>query len=145
MFLGTYDYSIDSKGRLFIPAKLREGKALRQGKFIVTKGLEGCLYLYDSENFRNIVLSRLENMPVKNQQDARAFKRLLLSGAQDIELDDNGRIRIPRSLMDFAGLKKNVTILGVGQRIELWSSTKWEAYDRKAASAFQRLGKQLEI
>ena len=111
----------------------------------MTKGLESCLYLYIPSVFQKIVLSRLENIPVKNQQDARAFKRLLLAGAQEVSLDETGRVLIPRTLMDFAGFKKSVTILGVGERMELWSSTKWLSYNKKAATTFQRLGKQLEI
>lgn len=145
MFLGTYDYTLDAKGRLFIPARLRGSNEPKDGKYILTKGLEGCLYLFDPTVFQNVVLSRLENMPVKNQQDGRAFKRLLLAGAQDVVLDDTGRILLPKSLVDFAGMKKMVTILGVGARIELWSTSRWTTYNRKASSTFQRLGRVLEI
>ena len=145
MFLGTYLYTVDPKGRLFIPAKLRGGKAPKGGSFIVTQGLEMCLYLYESATFHGALSEKLENLPVKNQQEGRAFKRLLLSRAQDVELDDMGRILIPRTLMEFSGFKKNVTIIGVGERIELWDETKWKSYSRKAHSTFQKLGKDLEI
>lgn len=145
LFLGTYEYSIDPKGRLFLPAKLREGAASKDGKFIVTRGLEMCLYIYDERTFHDVVLKRLENLPVKNQQDGRAFKRLLLAGAQDIVLDDMGRVLVPKSLVDYADFKKEVSILGVGERIELWSSSRWNAYSRKAAGTFQKMGKHLEI
>ena len=145
MFLGTYDYTLDAKARLFIPAKLRRSNEPDGGKYILTKGLEGCLYLYDPSVFQRVVLGRLENMPVKNKQDARAFKRLLLAGAQDVGLDDMGRILLPKGLVAHAGMKKDVTILGVGERIELWSSSKWTAYNKKASATFEKLGKQLEI
>ena len=145
MFLGTYEYTMDSKGRLFIPVKLREGNETKDRKYIVTRGLESCLYVYDPEVFQKVVFSRLENLPVKNQQDARAFKRLLLSGAQDVTIDDMGRLLVPKPLIQFANLKKDITILGVGERIELWSAGKWKGYSQKASGTFQKLGKQLEI
>lgn len=145
MFLGTYEHAIDPKGRLFIPAKLREGAAGKSGRFILTKGLEQCLYLYSADDFQNFVISKLQTLPVKNQQDGRAFKRLLLAGAQDVELDVMGRILVPRTLSEFAGLKKDVSILGVGERVELWATHRWKQYSGKASSTFQRMGKQLEI
>ena len=145
MFLGTYEYTADAKGRLFIPAKLRDGNEPKEGKFILTQGLEGCLYLYDPARFQQNVLAKLENLPVKNQQDARAFKRMLLAGAQEVMLDDMGRILIPKTLLEYAGLKKNVAILGVGERIELWAADRWTAYNKKASGTFRRLEKQLEI
>ena len=145
MFLGTYEYSLDAKGRLFMPSKLREGKSVRDGRYILTKGLEGCLYLFVPDVFQKNVLARLENLPVRDQRDARAFKRLLLSGAQEVALDEMGRILMPKSLMDYATFKKNVTILGVGERIEMWSSVRWASYNRRASSTFQKLGRHLEI
>lgn len=145
MFLGTYEHSIDPKGRLFIPVKLREANGTSQKKFILTQGLENCLYLFEPSAFHNILVSKLGTMPVKNQQDGRAFKRLLLAGAQDVELDDMGRILIARPLIDFAKLRKNVSILGVGERIELWARDKWIQYNKKAGSTFQKLGRHLEI
>ena len=145
MFLGTYEHTIDPKGRLFIPAKLREANGTSQRKFILTQGLESCLYLFEPSAFQNILVSKLGTMPVRNQQDGRAFKRLLLAGAQDVELDDMGRILIAKPLIEFANLKKNVSILGVGERIELWSQEKWNQYNKKASATFQKLGKHLEI
>jgi MraZ protein len=144
MFLGTFEYTIDPKGRLFIPAKLREGNS-KNGKYILTKGLELCLYLYNADDFHDKVIAKLSALPVKNQQDGRAFKRMLLAGAQEVELDNMGRILIPDSLFEFAQLKKDVSILGVGERVELWSTVKWKEYSRKASATFQRMGKQLEI
>lgn len=145
MFLGTYEHTIDPKGRLFIPAKLRDGAGSKSGTFILTKGLELCLYLYSAEDFHGAVISKLQSLPVKNQQDGRAFKRMLLAGAQEVDLDDMGRILIPRTLSEFAGLKKEVSILGVGERVELWAAGKWKRYSNRASSTFQRMGKQLEI
>jgi MraZ protein len=143
MFLGTYTHIIDAKGRLFIPARLR-GDSESKGRFILTKGLENCLYLYEANTFQN-VLVKLGTLPVKNQQDGRAFKRLLLAGAQEVELDDMGRVLIARPLIEYAELKKEVAILGVGERIELWSEKKWTSYSEKSSGTFQKLGKELEI
>ena len=145
MFLGTYEYTIDPKGRLFLPSKLRDQKGGALKKFIVTKGLESCLYIFSPQTFQNILTNKLGSMPVKNQQDGRAFKRLLLAGAQEGELDDMGRILIAKNLLDYAGLKKDVSILGVGERIELWATNRWTLYNKKAASTFQKLGRHLEI
>jgi len=145
VFLGTFQHTIDAKGRLFIPAKFRQAGEKTEGKFILTQGLDQCLYLFTPEFFHQNFASRLTSLPVKNQQDARAFKRLLLSGAQEVALDDLGRILIPKPLSDYAGLKKMVSILGVGERVELWSTVKWEKYQVKSERTFERLGRSLEI
>lgn len=145
MFLGTFEHNIDPKGRLFIPAKFRVGDSKDGGKFILTQGLEHCLYLYTPEIFHSHIASRLTSLPVKNKMDARAFKRMLLAGAQEIELDDLGRLLVPRGMMGKAGLKKEVSILGVGERIELWATSKWKTYNKKASVTFQRLGRHLDI
>jgi MraZ protein len=145
MFLGTFEHSIDAKGRLFIPAKFRDADGNKEGKFILTQGMDQCLYLFSPQFFQENFASRLTSLPVKNQQDARAFKRLLLAGAQEVGLDDLGRILIPKPLLDYAGFKKMVSILGVGERVELWASVKWEKYQTQSARTFQRLGRHLEV
>ena len=143
MFLGTYEHAIDSKGRLFIPAKLREAGA-PSPSFVLTRGLEECLYLYERKKFDEVI-SKLASMPVKNQQDGRAFKRMLLAGAQEVAHDEMGRILLPRTLIDYAGFKKEVSILGVGERIELWAGDKWRRYSKSAEMTFHRMGRQLEV
>jgi MraZ protein len=145
MFLGTYQYSIDGKGRLFFPAKLRDDEDEKSQVYVLTRGLEECLYLFRAVDFQNIVMGRLTNISVQNQQKARAFKRMLLAGAQEVVLDDMGRLLIPKSLMEFSGLEKDVSILGVGERVELWDSKKWATYSKKAAHTFQKMGRHLEI
>jgi MraZ protein len=144
MFLGTYQHTIDPKGRLFIPAKLRADNESKSGPYVITRGLELCLYIYTPADF-NAVVSKLSSLPVKNQQDGRAFKRMLLAGAHEVPLDEMGRILIPKARAEYAALKKDVSILGVGERIELWSAGKWETYSAKASSTFQKMGRQLEI
>ncbi len=145
MFLGTFQHTIDAKGRLFIPAKFREASQGTNGKFILTQGLDECLYMFSPDFFEQNITSRLSSIPVKNQQDARAFKRLLLAGAQEVSLDDLGRILIPTPLWEYAGFKKMVSILGVGERVELWPTVKWEKYQGKSEKTFQRLGRHFEI
>ena len=143
MFLGTYEHAIDPKGRLFIPAKLREAGA-PSPSFVLTRGLEECLYLYERKKFDEVI-SKLASLQVKNQQDGRAFKRMLLAGAQEVAHDEMGRILLSRPLIDYAGLKKDISILGVGERIELWSTEKWRRYSKGAETTFHRMGRQLEI
>jgi len=143
LFLGTYEHAIDPKGRLFIPAKLREAGA-PSPSFVLTRGLEECLYLYERKKFDEVI-SKLASLPVKNHQDGRAFKRMLLAGAQEVAHDEMGRVLLPRTLIEYAGLKKDVSILGVGERIELWSSEKWRRYSKGAETTFHRMGRQLEI
>ena len=142
MFLGTFEHAIDSKGRLFLPAKFRGESAIT---YIVTRGLESCLYLYDAKDFQTSVLGKLQTLPAKSQEEARAFRRVLLAGAQEVTPDDAGRILIPRPLVEHAGLSKDVAILGVGERVELWSAARWASYSRSAAAKFQNVGRRLEI
>ncbi len=136
---------MDEKGRLFIPAKLREGLNEEKAPFVLTRGLETCLYLFHHKSFADVIAGKLNHMPLKNQEEGRAFKRLLLAGAQEVEPDDLGRVLIPKTLSEFARIKKDVAILGVGERIELWSREAWLSYSRKAQGAFVRVGRHLEI
>ena len=145
MFLGTYFHNIDAKGRLFIPAKLRSDRPAGESGYVLTQGLEGCLYLFEPRTFDAAVMSKMDASAVSNKQDIRAFKRFMLAGAQDVALDDMGRILVSKNLIHYAAIKKDVAILGVGERIELWSAEKWKLYSRKAMGAFQKLGRQLEI
>jgi MraZ protein len=144
MFLGSYEHTIDAKGRLFLPVKFREGKNA-EGKFIVTQGLENCLYLFTPQGFHENLAAKLSHLPVKNQQDARAFRRMLLAGATEVILDDLGRILIPKAMLAYAGMKKEISVLGVGERVELWSTPVWKKYNKKASQTFERLGRQLDI
>jgi len=144
MFMGTFSHALDPKCRLFIPVKLRSKNETTIKKFIITQGLESCLYLYEPKSFKSLS-ERLVHLPLKNQEDARAFKRLLLAGAAEVELDPLGRILIPKSLVHYAQIKGDVVILGVGERIELWAKEKWKVYEMRAQGAFKRLGKHLEV
>lgn len=142
MFIGEYLYTIDQKKRLAIPAKFR--KALGK-KAVITRGLDNCLVVYPLKEW-GILAKKLEGLP-SSQTDARGFARIMLSGAVDAELDKLGRILIPDYLKNYASLKKNIAIIGLSNRIEIWDKTKWQTYKTRTekevgdiASRLQELG-----
>ena len=120
MFIGEYEHSVDAKGRVIMPAKLREDIG---EKFIVTKGLDGCLFAYSKTEWLNFE-EKLKALPL-NDKNARAFLRFFVSSANMCELDKQGRILVPAALREFAGLTKDVVLTGNLTRIEVWSKEKW--------------------
>lgn len=128
MFMGEYNHTIDVKGRLIIPAKFRESLG---DEFVITKGLDGCLFVYTDEEWQNFE-NKLRTLPLTNK-NARQFTRFFLAGAAACEVDKQGRILIPQVLREFALLEKEVVLVGVANRVEIWSRTRWqesmEAYD----------------
>ncbi len=123
MFSGEYQYNLDAKGRVFMPSKFRETLG---DKFIVTKGLDHCLFVYSAEEWERIE-KRMQKLPFTSKE-ARAFTRFFFSGAIEAEPDKQGRILLSQSLRDHAGLKKEVTFIGVSSRIEIWDKEKWDNY-----------------
>ncbi|GFI21653.1 transcriptional regulator MraZ [Lachnospiraceae bacterium] len=121
MFIGEYNHVIDAKGRLIIPAKFRETLG---DNFVVTKGLDGCLFVYDNTEW-SAFEDRLKTLPLINKE-ARKFVRFFLAGAASVEVDKQGRILIPSVLREFAALDKEVVLAGVGGRIEIWSKARWK-------------------
>lgn len=121
MFMSEYNHTLDAKGRLIIPSKFRE--ALGE-EFVVSKGMDGCLFVYANDDW-NAFEQKLTSLPLINK-DARQFARFFLAGAAQVEVDKQGRILLPAGLRDFAGLDKEVVLVGVGSRIEIWSKEKWE-------------------
>ena len=120
MFMGEYSHSIDTKGRLIIPSKFRE---LLGEEFVLTKGLYGCLSIYPMDEWTAFE-EKLKALPLTNK-NARTFSRFFVSGATSCELDKQGRILIPATLREFAGLEKDVVLTGNITRIEIWSKEKW--------------------
>jgi len=120
MFSGEYNHTIDVKGRLIIPAKFRE--SLGEG-FTITKGLDGCLFVYSSEEW-NTFQAKLNALPLTNK-GARQFIRFFVASADTCELDKQGRILVPAALREFAGLEKDVVLTGMLNRIEIWNKTMW--------------------
>lgn len=123
MLIGEYQHNLDPKKRLAIPSKFR--KELGEGA-VLTRGLDNCLFVFPLKQWEQLA-DKLGNLPM-SQQGTRAFGRLLLSGAVEVEFDSLGRILIPEYLKNYAGLKKTVIVTGVHNRLELWDSEKWEAY-----------------
>lgn len=140
MFMSEYNHTIDAKGRLIIPSKFRE--ALGE-EFVVSKGMDGCLFVYANEDW-NAFEQKLTALPLINKE-ARQFARFFLAGAASVEVDKQGRILLPANLRSFAGLDKDVVLVGVGSRIEIWSKEKWESMSEDEnmddiASAMEALG-----
>ena len=123
MFMGEYHHSIDEKGRIIIPSKFRDNLG---EKFIVTRGLENCLFLYPEHSWNKIV-DKLSTLPF-TKKDARNFSRFFLSGATVVEFDKQGRINIATPLISYANLKKECVVVGVGDRLEIWSENDWNSF-----------------
>jgi len=123
MFIGEYKHNLDDKGRLAIPAKFRD--KLKKGA-VVTQGLDRCLFLYTYEQWEKIA-PKLSSLPV-SQANARAFSRVMLAGAMDVSLDNQGRINLPEYLRNFASLSKKTVIAGLFDRLEIWDEDAWTKY-----------------
>lgn len=120
MFMGEYNHTVDQKGRLIVPSKFRE---LLGDEFVVTKGLDGCLFVYPNEEWKNIE-EKFRTVPLTTK-DARKFSRFFFAGAATCEVDKQGRILIPPVLREFADLQKDIVSVGVLNRIEIWSKDRW--------------------
>lgn len=121
MFMSEYTHSIDTKGRVIVPAKFRESLG---NEFVITQGLDGCLFVFPNEEW-NAFEEKLKSLPMSNK-DARKFVRFFLAGAATVEFDKQGRILIPTVLREFAGLEKDVVVVGVGSRVEIWDKSRWD-------------------
>lgn len=121
MFMGEYNHTIDIKNRLIVPSKFRE--ALGE-EFVITKGLDGCLFVYEHTEWTAFE-EKLKSLPLTNK-DARTFVRFFLAGAASVEVDKQGRVLIPAVLKEFAGINKDVVLIGVASRIEIWSKERWD-------------------
>lgn len=121
MFMGEYNHTIDAKGRLIVPAKYRDELG---DKFVVTKGFDGCLFVYDMNEW-NTFQEKLRALPLANKE-ARKMMRFFQAGAAEVEVDKQGRTLIPNNLRLHAGLEKDVVMIGVGNRVEIWSKQRYE-------------------
>ncbi|MDK2901923.1 Transcriptional regulator MraZ [Koleobacter methoxysyntrophicus] len=136
--MGEYNHTVDSKGRLIIPAKFRE---LLGEKFVITKGLDHCLFVYPMDEWANLE-RKLKDLPF-TQKDARAFVRFFFSGATEIELDKQGRVLIPPNLREFAKIEKDVVIIGVSSRVEIWSLDEWQSYSSSAEVSYEEIAEKM--
>lgn len=122
MFMGEYNHTIDDKGRIIIPSKLRNNLG---NNFIITRGLDGCLFIYSSTEWNNII-NKYKSLP--DTKDKRSFMRVFLSGATECEYDRQGRINIPSSLVNYARLNRECIIVGVFDRLEVWAKESWDNF-----------------
>ena len=129
MLMGEYSHSLDTKGRLIMPAKLRQDIG---DKFILTKGLDGCLFAFSQTEWNNFE-EKLKGLPLSDK-NARNFVRFFLSGATECEIDKQGRFLIPTNLRISANLEKDAIIIGVGTRIEIWNKETWEKCDENISA-----------
>lgn len=136
--MGEFQHSIDEKGRMIVPARFRDGLGDR---FVITKGLDNCLFVYPMEEWL-VLEEKLRALPF-TKADARAFVRFFLSGATECELDRQGRILLPANLREYAQLDKDVVVIGVSSRVEIWSKVVWEEYSLKASQEYEGLAEKV--
>ncbi len=138
MFMGEYQHSVDEKGRLIMPAKFREELGER---FVVTRGLDNCLFVYPSHEW-TVLEQKLKALPF-TKSDARAFMRFFFSGAAECEFDKQGRILIPNNLREHARLKREVVVIGVSGRVEIWSQEVWQQYSEETNLSFESIAEKI--
>ncbi|MFD3258495.1 division/cell wall cluster transcriptional repressor MraZ [Paenibacillus lentus] len=138
MFMGEFQHSIDDKGRIIIPAKFRD---LLGASFVVTRGLDQCLFVYPMEEWA-VLEQKLKALPLM-KSDARAFTRFFFSGATECEWDKQGRVNLPGNLRQYAKLEKDCVVLGVSNRVEIWSRDTWEQYFQQSEDTFNDIAEKL--
>lgn len=138
MFMGEYQHNIDDKGRLIIPAKFRDGLG---ASFVATRGLDQCLFVYPQQEW-SLLEQKLKSLSLM-KSDARLFNRFLFSGATECELDKQGRVNLPRNLIEHAKLDKDCVIIGVSSRVEIWSKEVWTDYSRQSEESFNEIAEKL--
>ena len=138
MLIGEYKHTIDTKKRLAIPSKLRKELG---AKAVITKGLDNCLWVFPSNQWSKLV-GKLSQLPL-GQRDTRGLSRIMLAGASEVKLDGLGRILIPDYLKQYAGLKKNIIIAGVFNRLEIWDETKWKLFKQSTEKEVDNMAERL--
>ncbi|NLV89185.1 MAG: division/cell wall cluster transcriptional repressor MraZ [Tissierellia bacterium] len=138
MFIGEYQHTLDNKGRIIIPSKFRTELG---EEFVMTKGLDNCLFVYPKTEW-SILEEKLKQLPLTNR-DARAFVRFFFSGASECELDKQGRVLIPPNLREHSKLEKEVVIIGVSTRIEIWSKEEWDSYNNDDSLSYDSIAEKM--
>ncbi|MBM3252943.1 MAG: division/cell wall cluster transcriptional repressor MraZ [Candidatus Omnitrophica bacterium] len=142
MFYGEYEHKIDRKGRLIIPAKLREiFKEYYAEKFFVTRGLDGCLFVFTEEEWR-LQEQKFKTLPF-TKAESRRFNRLYFSGACEVTCDRQGRVLIPQYLKEYASIQRDVIIVGLSNRIEIWARDKWKKFYDSSRDTFEETAERL--
>ncbi|SDJ74355.1 division/cell wall cluster transcriptional repressor MraZ [Sediminibacillus albus] len=138
MFMGEFQHNIDTKGRIIVPAKFRDGLG---ENFVLTRGLDKCLFAYPMDEWQ-LLEEKLKKLPL-TKKDARAFTRFFFSGAVECEVDKQGRINIPAPLRKYAGLDKECVVIGVSNRIEFWADSEWETYFEASEDSFAEIAENM--
>jgi len=138
MFMGEFSHSLDTKGRLIIPAKFRKGLG---DNFVATRGLDNCIFVYPMDEWKKLE-EKIRQLPL-TKSDARAFSRFFLSGATECELDKQGRISLPVNLRSYAYLEKDAVVIGVSNRLEIWSQELWDKYQQRAEDSFENIAEEI--
>ncbi|MHC5249586.1 division/cell wall cluster transcriptional repressor MraZ [Enterococcus sp. LJL90] len=138
MLMGEFQHNIDAKGRLIVPAKIRDDLG---ENFVLTKGLDGCLFGYPVNEWAKLEV-KLNEMPL-SKKDARTFVRYFYAGASEVEIDKQGRINIPQSLREHAAITKGCMIIGVSDRIEIWDESRWQTYAKEAEENFDQIAETM--
>lgn len=138
MFIGEFQHSLDAKGRIALPAKFRTKIT---GGAIITRGIDKCLFVFTGKEWETLA-AKLMALPL-SQANSRAFVRLMLSGAADVELDSQGRILIPDYLRKYAGLNKEAKVTGVYNRMEIWDTAVWNEYKAKSEGQSEEIAEKL--
>lgn len=142
MWYGEYSHTLDGKERFILPSKFREKiKTLKIKKFYLTRGLDGCLFLFHRDVWQGLETKLKELSFVK--QKSRAFSRLYFSGAQEVDVDSQGRITLPLYLKDFAQIKREIIIIGVADRIEIWDQDVWGKFYQENRKKFEDTAENL--
>ncbi|MBQ9297534.1 MAG: division/cell wall cluster transcriptional repressor MraZ [Clostridia bacterium] len=140
MLIGEYEHSLDAKGRVIMPAKLREDMG---EKFILTKGLDGCLFGFSQNEWANFE-EKLKTLPLTNK-NARDFVRFFLSGATECEMDKQGRFLVAANLREYAGMDKEIIVIGVGNRIEIWNREKWTKHNSSENISADEIAEKMDF
>lgn len=139
MFIGEYQHTLDDKGRVAVPVKFR---ATLKGGAIVTKGLDHCLFVFSKKDWQPIA-DKIKALPF-SQANSRAFSRLMLGSAMEVDLDVQGRILLPDYLQEYADLGKLVVIAGLYNRLEIWNETSWKKYKEKTEASSEDIAENLD-
>ncbi|MFH0819752.1 MAG: division/cell wall cluster transcriptional repressor MraZ [bacterium] len=138
MFIGEYRHNLDQKGRIAVPSKFRIN--LKDGA-VVTRGLDECLFLYSKKEWQKLA-EKLANLPV-GRANSRAFSRLMLGGAMEVNIDKQGRIILPDYLRSYAGIRKKVVVAGLYNRVEIWDEEKWEEFKVEAEKSSSEIAETM--
>ncbi|WP_058307915.1 division/cell wall cluster transcriptional repressor MraZ [Gracilibacillus massiliensis] len=138
MFMGEYQHNIDTKGRIIVPSKFRDGLG---EQFVITRGLDQCLFAYPMNEWHQLE-EKLKKLPL-TKKDARAFTRFFFSGAVECELDKQGRINIPAPLRKYASIEKECAVIGVSNRVEFWADDKWNDFVDVSEESFAEIAENM--